>query len=88
MTRFLNGSESAVPFSDRKLETDGDRVPWTLEELVEAQCMGCAGASSAEIAERLGRGVGDVERKLNVDRVPRPPRETTAGVGFPNLKRR
>jgi len=88
MSRFLNGGETVVPYSDRKLETDGERVPWTLEELVEAQCMDCAGASAETIAERLGRGVADVDRKLHADRAPPARRETTAGLGFPNLKRR
>lgn len=70
-------------FSERKLAGGGDR-PWSLEEIVEAQQMDCAGDTEDIIAAALGRTITDVRAKLKPAlEQPRPDR---AGVGFSAMK--
>lgn len=85
MTEFLDGSESPVRYSDRKAQVGPRGAPWPLEDLVTAQQMDCAGIPREEIAAELGRGLDEVNRKLDGD-VGAETRPDRAAVGFPALK--
>lgn len=79
--QFLQADPDKPTYSDRVLERDG--LPWTLEEIVRAQCLDCEGKPIEEIAHELSREISDVARVLYADPEPRQER---AGVSRADLK--
>jgi hypothetical protein len=88
MGRFISGSDSAVPYSDRKAMRD-ELLPWPIEDIVAAQRMHCEGVSVEEICTALGRGRDEVMKLLSPEDAPQPrQRPERANVGFSYLKGR
>lgn len=86
---FINGSESPQPYSERKLAGAGsDDLPWSLEDLVDAQNMEAAGASLEAIASEFGRTVENVKLALWNSGAARSARPLRANVGFAAMKER
>lgn len=86
---FINGSESPQSYSERKLAGAGaNELPWSHEDLVDAQNMETAGVSLEAIASEFGRTLENVKRTLWPEGSSRSARPERARVGFAALKER
>jgi len=85
MSRY-GSTADIIPYSDRKALHD-EPLPWTDQDLVEAQRMHCNGTPVDEIAKTLDREREQVVKLLSPEDFPTKKRPERAVVGFAHMKK-